>query len=221
VSLVRTLAAAALLTAAAASHAGGIPPPAFPFTEGYTGPTLPQRPATQLRLGGLTVRLEQTTLAEVQKALGAGEIEHEGDAGDSETWLCYVIPAASGGQILWLTSGELQGDEMIDGVIAQEAGADLLRASGCPPLPPRFRKLAVDGGVWLGASAEQLRRSLPPPSLLRGNWQEFSYSGTFKGMVMDGRGRKSEAEFSEDSDLLLYLENGRVTRLYANKDSSA
>ena len=72
-------------------------------------------------MGDFYAEFERTTLDEIRQAVGAGEIAHQGDAGDGMYWLCYTNFDSKHSERIWVTShGEMGGpDHMIDGVHAE------------------------------------------------------------------------------------------------------
>src|SRR5271154_36263 len=72
-----------------AAAANTLEPPARPDEVRGEG-TLKVQPAVGIRMGGLFVRFETTTLSELLGFANAGAIGHHGDAGGSEYFVCYT-----------------------------------------------------------------------------------------------------------------------------------
>lgn len=125
-------------------------------------------------MGGWQVSLEETRLADVRSAVGAGTILHAGDAGDALHWLCYA--SGNDREVLWLSSGELGGGEVIDGVTLAKLPADAPPPRGCGALPPKYRPLRLRGGVGLGASEAEVRKVYGEPMRLGEVWI-YAFSG--------------------------------------------
>src|SRR4051812_7204967 len=111
--------AAVLACAGAHAAAQAVAPPPWPSTRGDP-PALASDPVRPLRLGALRVTLYASTLADVQRTIGAGEITRHGKGTEALDWLCYTVPDTEPAQRLWLTSSELAGGSKIDGVAAIE-----------------------------------------------------------------------------------------------------
>lgn len=90
-------------------------PPEVRWPDKLPPPTVPRERIRELRVAGMKILLEATTLHEVQRRLG-GSIGHEGDASEALDWLCVGGGDADGRWILWLTSSEMGGGRYIDGM---------------------------------------------------------------------------------------------------------
>lgn len=91
---------------------------------------LRQRPATSIILGGQTITLEKTTLAEVQARFG-GQIQRHGEAGEAQNWLCYAVEGSPDwpAQYVWVVSdSEMGGPEGHVTMIGAEVNTVLDRA---------------------------------------------------------------------------------------------
>jgi len=159
------------------------PPPALPNT-GKVTPTLKSPPASTLMLGKNDVQLEDTTLSEVRNQARRGYIQHRGDAGTSENWLCYSVPFKKYTERIWLSSGELGGSRhSITSFYAEIAGKSK-ETIYCPNLSPSFipasirlRGKAGDESFWLGSSVDDLMKLMGRPSAKIGPWLIYFYSG--------------------------------------------
>ena len=170
------------------------PPPGFgnaddPFAE------LDRNPVMPLHLGALVVVLGKTTLADVQHAAGVGEVRHHGDASDSLHWLCYSLPATN--DRVWLTSSEMGGGTVIDGVLALRDGDGLSRLAACPALPAALASLRFGDGFALGATPDQARRAFGKPRPAGENWH----------YIHDG----SDGDFEVTAEASVHFTDGRVT----------
>jgi hypothetical protein len=159
----------ALLVAASVAACPGdaIPPPEI---AGPPGAPLPidRDPTRELMLGTVAVTLESTTLAQVAAAAGVGRIDHAGDAGASQAWLCYTW--TPGGQRLWLASGELQGGEVVDEFVAMALRGPAMATDACPELPPRLAPVRPAGGPWLGSGSAQVLAEYGDPGTDGHRW---------------------------------------------------
>jgi len=154
---------ALLLLGATAAYADTIvPPPAWPAIKD-SPVVLAADPVRPLLLGTLKVTLDGSSLADVRQAIGAGVSQRQGKGTDSLDWLCYTISDASPMQRLWLTSSELSRGR-IDAVVAADLPAGAAASPQCPDLPPRFKPVRFDDGLWLGGLGADLRKSLGIPN---------------------------------------------------------
>lgn len=147
-----------MLFAQAASAADdGVPPPAW--GDDSVTATTSHDPVFPLRMGSLEVTLEKTSLKEVQSTTGVGKIYSHGDASEALAWLCYTVSTSHLKQRLWLSSGEMGGLSIIDGISAVVIPTKVSPSAGCPELPKRYMPLRFANGIWLGASEERFQKS--------------------------------------------------------------
>ncbi|WP_032940783.1 hypothetical protein [Citrobacter youngae] len=135
------------------AHAA-LPPPEIP-DEMVMTPTTTLVLPSGVMLGNYFPRFEDTTLSQVQQAIGVNSgIAHQGDAGGSIYWLCYTIPVKHGGQHLWLiASGEMGGLEHDITEVTVQSANGTAPTSDCPALPSRFQPVRLDNSpVWPGVS---------------------------------------------------------------------
>jgi hypothetical protein len=152
-----------LLASATAAFADPVvPPPAWPAVKD-SPVTLAADPVRPLLMGALRVLLDGSTLVDTRKAIGAGVAQRQGKGTDALDWLCYTVSDAAPVQRLWLTSSELSRGR-IDAVVAAELPAGAAASPECPDLPPRYKPVRFDDGLWLGTPSAELRRSLGIPA---------------------------------------------------------
>jgi hypothetical protein len=142
---------------------------------------LDRNPVVPLHLGALVVVLEKTTLADVQRATGVGEVHHHGDASESLHWLCYSLPATN--DRVWLSSSEMGGGTVIDEVLAQRYGDGLPRLAACPALPEALASLRFGDDFALGATPEQAQRTFGKPKPAAEDWHYIYDGGDGQFMV--------------------------------------
>jgi len=164
--------------------------------------TLSHPPVQKIVLGNLTLQWEKTSLQEVRNTIGVGVIRHRGDAGDSEGSLCYHT--RSSGRI-WLISGEMHTDQLIY-IVSGKADAGSGKSADCPELPARFQPVSLNGALWIGTSANQLKKLFGPPSATKDGWLFYSYLGKTKI-----RGET----FDRTAGLMVRTRNGKVVELSA------
>jgi hypothetical protein len=154
---------ALLLLGATTAYADTIlPPPAWPAIKD-SPVVLAADPVRPLLLGALKVTLDGSSLVDVRQAIGAGVSQRQGKGTDSLDWLCYTISDVAPLQRLWLTSSELSRGR-IDAVVAADLPAGAVPTAQCPDLPPKFKPVRFDDGLWLGNVSADLRRTLGIPN---------------------------------------------------------
>ncbi|MER8763572.1 MULTISPECIES: hypothetical protein [unclassified Mesorhizobium] len=98
----------------------------------------------QVKAGPLEIKLEETTLADVEKAFG-GAMHDEGDAGDSRHWLCYAGPDAGGSpSIFWFVSGEMGGSDYGVLSVALQPNPEGKVPEGCAGAPASLTAIELD-----------------------------------------------------------------------------
>ncbi len=170
--------------------------------------TLKKDPASKLQIGKFVAELEMTTLDEIRAFLGAGSIEHSGDAASSRFWLCYSLP----GQRVWFIShGEMGGSKH---VLTQVQVISTKGKEGenvnCPILSDGSYTIKFDFG-WIGTTKASLINFLGQPSGEVGNTLMFLYQD-----------KKKETRNGEeiDWDVLGYveviIENNKILSINAS-----
>ena len=139
-----------------------VPPPAWPAIKD-SPVALAADPVRPLLLGTLKVTLDGSSLVDVRQAIGAGVSQRQGKGTDSLDWLCYTVSDTAPMQRLWLTSSELARGR-IDAVVAADLPAGAAPSTQCPELPPKFKPVRFDDGLWLGGVSAELRKTLGIPN---------------------------------------------------------
>jgi hypothetical protein len=163
-----------LLGAAAAFAEPVVAPPAWPSIKESPVP-LATDPVRPLLLGSLKVTLDGSSLADIRQTIGAGISQRQGKGTDSLDWLCYTLSDAVPAQRLWLTSSELARGR-IDAVVAADLPAGAAATAQCPDLPPRFKPVRFDDGLWLGGVSAEARKAQGIPAK-----PVASFSSLFQG----------------------------------------
>lgn len=154
---------ALLLLGATTAYADTIvPPPAWPAIKD-SPVVLAADPVRPLLLGTLKVTLDGSSLMDVRQAIGVGVSQRQGKGTDSLDWLCYTVSDAAPMQRLWLTSSELSRGR-IDAVVAADLAAGAAPSAQCPDLPPKFKPVRFDDGLWLGNVSADQRKTLGIPN---------------------------------------------------------
>lgn len=194
------------------------PPPRFPL-DVAPPPTLNTSPSTFLSLGSISIVFDKTTLSEAIKEIGAGQIQHQGDAAESSYWLCYSIRSFEGWQQLWLLShGELGGPEHVIQGIAAKASSSALPTACCPHLPDDLRPVKLDNGLWLGAQTEEIIKKLGAPSLQQEEWLHYESK---KELVGDP-GAKAFRTYKiyERGGISVHSMNGKIIEIWTSKQTT-
>ncbi|WP_266156907.1 hypothetical protein [Dyella silvatica] len=188
-----------------------MPPPVPPLTEISWKAASREAPSEGFALGSAIVRFEKTTLGEIAAAVSEGVIDHQGDAGESEYWLCYSRPRE--GQRIWIvSSGEMGGaDHLVTGFVAEQLPA-VAGTTDCPALPATTAVVLSGHKGWLGMSTMDVRKHFGVPSHESGAWQAFNYAEKLEG-VCDGAGDRTNW-------LLIKQADGRVQTIVAGQVTS-
>jgi hypothetical protein len=175
-----------------------------------------------MNMGRLFVRFERTTLAHVIKEARVGAIGHRGDAGGSEHYLCFTIVAAPTSYRLWLISSEMGGEvHAVTGIFAESYTGPASDTESCPPLPSTLQPVALDRGIWIGTSREELRRKPGDPSESQADWLAFNFAGKVRGPYRHYDSGKTEmVDWDVSSNVEIKLRNGLVDAVGAQKVTS-
>ena len=189
-------------------------PPPRPEEEDVPLAEILQSPATSgVEIGSFSVKLQRTTLQDALMSFGVGQIRHEGDAGKSVYWICYLLKGSRTQSRLWLVSdGEMGGDtHVVTGIYAAYNQSDPGNAGECPELRVNSSAVHFDHGIWLEASAEKLAvlGHAPPQSA---GWWRYSYQGTQK---LRDRGRLESFDVTSQFDV--QLRDGKVAAVWTSE----
>jgi hypothetical protein len=154
-------------------------PPQIPITSKNEGWTKPKVMVAALRADGLSVELEQTDIKAASKRYGA-IIGHEGDAGDFFQWLCFVGGREEQRWVLWLGSGEIDGDRVSDFSIKHIA-SDTEVDSRCRALSRSFEEPTTSPSTLrLGMSELELTLELGEPTVKAGDFLFYAHRHDLK-----------------------------------------
>lgn len=158
------------------SYGESIEPPPLTNEAITVEATLKVDPIQEIRIGSFKAKFEKTTLDDILAAIGIGSIQHAGDAGGSQYWLCYSLPDAR----IWLISGEMGGsNHALIQVQAISTKAPRENAA-CPQIPTRFQSISMNFG-WLGTNQKDLIKALGRPSGKEDDRFMYHYSGKKPG----------------------------------------
>jgi hypothetical protein len=168
-------------------------------------PTVAKRLATRFSLGAFAGRFEETTLGAVREAVGAGTIQHQGDAGGSIYWLCYRRAQHR----LWLVSGEIGGpDHLVIEIVEELTDKAAETSTDCAILPEKFAPLVLDGDLHLGMSRSEVVTALGPPSKSQAAQMVYSH----EGKLADG--------FDETASLILRFREKKLVSMRGLKTTT-
>lgn len=156
--------------------------------------------------GGTVFEFEKSTLSEIQKAAGSGEIDHSGDAAESQYWLCYSF----NNQTVWFVShGEMGGSShALTEVQAISKNLD------CVMPKNDFQKIQSSFG-WLGMSSQELREMLGSPASQSTNIFRYYYAGKVRGPY-DGK----IVDWDVSAFIQATIENNKVASICASHVTS-
>jgi hypothetical protein len=153
------------------------PPPEPPTHVGYKGGTL-NSPDMGASMGAMHIQFEKTRLRDIWETTLTGEVSHQGDAGDSESWLCFTARQSQQTERIWIVSdGEMGGTDQVVTALVAETIPKGAATKDCPMLPSKFTPIVFDNGVWLGQSSNELNRLLSGDILNRQSWGLWNFEG--------------------------------------------
>ncbi len=128
--------------------------------------TIPKVMIAGFRVSDLKIILEETKLDDVRARFG-GEIGHDGDAGDSLSWLCYSGSDSKGAWVLWLKSGEMD-DGAVGSFQWRRVSAGTKFDERCQALP-ETNSIKLPVAVALGSSETRMLQVLGNPTIREAN----------------------------------------------------
>jgi hypothetical protein len=165
---------AAAITAAVAGSDVALTPRDWFGSETSAPPRSIEKPVFRsIRLGTLEVIFEKTRLKTVLARAGVGTIRTQGDASESETWLCYRFHTERGVAQIDLVSGEMGGGEIITSIVLRDG--KLESDKQCPELPAALLPIATDLGPGLGSRYEDFVRVLGKPTERTANRTSWAF----------------------------------------------
>jgi len=124
--------------------------------------TVPKEMVSTFRVSGYDITLEKTSMKDVQQRLG-GVIGEKGDASDASEWLCFHGADSMGGWVLWLESGEINGDSVGSFQWQRLSNRDVLDTR-CHTLLKAASVIQWPLSFQLGAKSSEVLKSLGPPT---------------------------------------------------------
>jgi hypothetical protein len=133
----------------------------------YSTSTVPREIITGLRVSGIGIALEGSELAAVKTRAG-GTIGHRGDAATALSWLCFHGINPEGDWVLWLMSGEMDGDS-VGGFRWQSIGHATEVDRRCQTLPEGQGGVELPVPLRLGMGEAGVLDTLGHPTNRLGN----------------------------------------------------
>jgi hypothetical protein len=199
-----------------AGIAGG-DPPSQPFSSFDWPATMEKEPTKGISLGAFRVLFETTTLNDVLRTVGAGQVARNSPNNVSEhiLWLCYTALRNGIADRIWILSNAEMGGEahLVTQVIAARAANDAV-PTDCPSLPNKMQPVSLDIPVWIGSSDAEAKAALGAPSHRRGGWSVFD----FRTKTTDDG--KCEGGYDLGNWLLTKSVRGHVNMLFAGQVTS-
>lgn len=208
-----TAVTALIVTTVTGTAHAAMPPPSMPDSL-PPGPSISHTVVSRgFQMGPFNIAFEETTLGAVQQAIGAGEIDNQGDAGDSEYWLCYTVADAKARGRIWIVAhGEMGGPEHDIGWVYAKLDNSAQPTTDCPALPAKFSPLSFDGQFWLGMQYINAVRILGSNGVKLNDWQVYDYLGKIPGNCPpDGFDLTSYLMFKSSHGILTSIVAGQVT----------
>lgn len=128
--------------------------------------TVPNEMVGTLRLGTVTITLEETMMDDIQKRLG-GTIGNRGDAGDYLEWLCFQGVEPGGLWVLWLESGEIHG-RSVGGFRWQHINHASTPDKRCKALQGAASRIELPLALHPGMQEAEVLKVLGKPTIRRG-----------------------------------------------------
>jgi hypothetical protein len=174
--------------------------------------TLKADPVQEIRIGDFKAEFEKTTLGEILNTIGIGSIQHAGDAGESQYWLCYSVPR----QRIWLIShGEMGGrDHALTQVHSISTVSTSHGNDACPQMPTRYKSISMNFG-WLGTSQKNLLKALGKPLGKKDSRLMYFYAGEKPGLY---GGQSVEFDVIGFSEVV--IDDGKITSVFASHVTS-
>ena len=214
--IIKAVMASIVLFATQAFSAEITPPPRFPL-EVAPKATMKASPASSIKIGKVSIDFDKTTLGEAIKEIGAGKIQHQGDAGESEYWACYSRRSGEVWEQLWLLShGEMGGKEHVIGGVAARISSKMPTAS-CPE-SENLREVQLDNGLWLGATTEEIKKKYGKPSLQEKQWLHYESK---RELVGDPRAKDMGTDkIYERGGVSVRSVSGKIVEIWAMKQTT-
>ena len=204
-SFCAALLATMLLALGAKEAAVGARPPMWTESQVWIA-NVKADPVQPIQFGKMILVLEKSTLAGVRSQLGSGEIFQNGDAAEALSWLCYTLASGRSSQTVWLSSSEMGGGKVIDGLTAMQFDSKAPAHRNCSRLPQTYGSIHLANGLWLGATQAQVLSTLGTPQKHGDSW---SY-------VFEGK----DGEYDISSELAFKFRGGKVVGIASSRVTS-
>ena len=137
---------------------------------------------SEFHLGRFTGILESTKQADLMASLKSGVSQHQGDAGDSEKWLCYRYGRVDHDEKVLLSSNELYYQSgIINEIRLRPVPPKEPVQDKCPRLDTIFTPVKIGANIGIGVGEANVTKALGQPAAKQGAWRVFVYRGQVKG----------------------------------------
>lgn len=186
------------------------PQPLWKFDDGALAKaTVPKEMIASLRVSDVTIPLEEDTKLEALQTRFGGKIGHQGDAGDSLSWLCLYGSDAVSPWVLWLESDEVDGP-YVGGFQWRRVSRSAQFDQRCSALPDTSEvELPID--LRLGEMEAEVIQTLGRPTSRRANTllYEHEHDELIRG-----------EEFNSSNTVIVALRRGVVWAIQAGKTTT-
>lgn len=176
-------------------------------------PSLKFMPAKSIRFGHLIISFEKTTLASVIRNVGQGTFSHQGDAGGSVYWVCYIRQHRAANTIIWIqSSGEMGGAKHAITQVTARIEPKRNNINGCQKLPRNFGRISLNDQIWVGSATNRAIQLFGTPSVQKSDWQLFEYQGkTGKGCTPGGFDITNWVSINVKHNMITAIDAGQIT----------
>ncbi len=172
--------------------------------------TVAKEMLSAIRVSNYQIVLEQTNMEDVRRNLG-GQIGRRGDAGDALRWLCYHGVDGSGGWILWLESGEIDGDSVGSFQWQRLSSRDVVD-SRCQTLRKGSPVIELPLFLKLGGKSSEVLRNLGAPTSKNGEMFIYIHEHAVGGSRAD--------PFVSSNIVIVHLRNQTLWLVQASRTTS-
>jgi hypothetical protein len=185
-------------------------PPEWDFPENVKA-TVSREMLSAFRVSGYQIRLDETSMKEVQQRLG-GVMARRGDAGDALEWLCFHGTDEIGRWVLWLESGEISGGSVGSFQWQRVSSYDVLDAR-CHNLRKADSVVQLSLSLKLGSTLAEVSNNLGPPTSKTDERLFYLHEHEVEG-------NRAGEPFISSNIVVVHLRHGIVWAIQASKTTS-
>jgi hypothetical protein len=164
-----------------------------------------------LRVAGFPIVFETTKLVKAKDHFG-GSVGSKGDAGDALAWLCLYGSDKWGLWALWLTSGEMDGQEEISGIEWRRLSANQVPDHRCREIPRNSSGIELPIPLHLNMAAIEVRKMLGAPTFAKGNDRIYCH---------EHQETVDKLPYTVDSTIGILLRGGKVWQIVVTKTTTS